>query len=112
MYGILFLTCADDGIGRFDRSMLSQQSLMELFIFGLDKIRGSRDSLAKVCQRKGIECNADKQVEAFTWMHKRQGGAGTLRFAFLPSSMKMVKMKYNALRGTIELADVPKKMKS
>ena len=56
VYVGVFFACADDGIGRFDRSMLSQQSLMELFIFGLnkpEKICGNRDDPADVCEWKG-----------------------------------------------------------
>ncbi|KNH05692.1 hypothetical protein XU18_3309 [Perkinsela sp. CCAP 1560/4] len=56
VYVGVFFACADDGIGRFDRSMLSQQQLMELFIFGLnepEKICGNRDDPEDVCERKG-----------------------------------------------------------
>ena len=48
----VFIACADPGMGRFDRSTLSQQSLMELFIFGLDRadtICGRRDDPVEVC---------------------------------------------------------------
>ena len=52
MYVVVFFACVDDGIGKFDRSMLSQQLLMELFIFGLaqpEKICGNRDDADDVC---------------------------------------------------------------
>ena len=35
VYAAVSFACADDGIGKCDRSTLSQQDLMELFIFGL-----------------------------------------------------------------------------
>ena len=92
-YVAVYFTCADDGIGRFDRSMLSQQSLMELFLFGLakpEKICRHRDDAADVCEWKGVKCNADGEVERFLWISKKEDGTGTLGFEFLPWSMKTV----------------------
>ena len=94
----VFFACADAGIGKFDRSMLSQQDLMELFIFGLnkpEKICGNRDDLADVCEWKGVKCNGDGKVEVFHWVYEQE--AGTLSFEFLPWSMKTVNMFMNAL---------------
>ena len=34
VHSAVFFACADDGIGKFDRSMLSQQDLMDLSSFG------------------------------------------------------------------------------
>ncbi|KNH06310.1 hypothetical protein XU18_2815 [Perkinsela sp. CCAP 1560/4] len=113
MYASVYCACADDRIGRFDGSMLSQQDLMELFIFGLnepEKICGNRDDPADVCEWKGVTCNADKDIEKFLWINKKEDGTGTLGFEFLPWSMKIVKMCRNALSGTIQLADLPRKM--
>ena len=39
VYAVVYFESADDGIGRFDRSMQSQQDLMELFIFGMNDQR-------------------------------------------------------------------------
>ena len=93
--------------------MLSQQELMELFIFGLnkpEKICGSRDDPNDVCEWEGITCNDDGEVKRFLWVSKQQNGTGTLGFEFLPCSMKAVSMFLNALSGTIQLADLPEKM--
>ncbi|KNH04513.1 hypothetical protein XU18_4283 [Perkinsela sp. CCAP 1560/4] len=113
MYAAVYFACADDGVGRFDRSTASQQSLMELFIFELDKtekICGSRDDPAGVCEWEGVKCNADGEVKKFEWVLKRGHGTGTLGFEFLPCSMKTVRMFRNALSGTIQLADLPGKL--
>ena len=113
MYTAVYFACADDGIGKFDRSMLSQQDLMELFIFGLNKpenICGSLDDPDDVCEWTGVKCNADKEVENFRWLMKRQEGTGTLSLAFLPYTMKKATMVDNALSGTIQLADLPESM--
>ncbi|KNH04549.1 hypothetical protein XU18_4233 [Perkinsela sp. CCAP 1560/4] len=70
MYASVYFACADNGIGRVDRSMVSQQDLMELFIFGLnepEKICGNRDDPDDVCEWKGVICNADGEVEEFEW---------------------------------------------
>ena len=93
--------------------MLSQQDLMELFIFGLnepEKICGSRDDPVNVCEWEGITCNDDGEVERFLWVSKKEDGTGTLGFEFLPWSMKAVWMFLNALSGTIQLADLPEKV--
>ena len=113
MYAFVYFACADDGIGKFDRSMLSQQDLMELFIFGLnepDKICGSREDPADVCGWEGVKCNAHGEVEEFVWKHYFEDGTGTIGFEFLPWSMKIVRMWNNALSGTIQLADLPEKI--
>ena len=113
VYVGVFFACADDGIGRFDRSMLSQQSLMELFLFGLakpEKICRHRDDPADVCEWKKVKCNGDGEVEEFRWVFKQENGTGTVGFEFLPCSIKTLNMILNVLSGTIQLADLPGKM--
>ena len=95
--------------------MLSQQNLMEIFIFGLnepEKICSSRDDPDDVCEWQGVECNADGEVAMFEWTDKNEDGAGTLGFEFLPWSMKYVRVYTNALSGTIQLALIRRKATS
>ena len=47
----VYFICADDGIGKFDRSMLSQKNSMELFTFGLAKTEcGNREVPNDACK--------------------------------------------------------------
>ena len=112
MFAAFFIAC-NDGIGRVDRSTLPQQTLMELFLFGLnepEEICRSRDDPADVCEWEGVNCNADGEVEEFQWVSKKQDGTGTLSFEFLPCSIKSLQMWRNALSGTIQFADLPGKI--
>ncbi|KNH03899.1 leucine-rich repeat protein [Perkinsela sp. CCAP 1560/4] len=113
MFRTVFLSCADDGIGRFDTSMLSQQILMEIFIFALDNVEdicGSREKPTEVCTWKGIKCNDDGKVEAFGWAYRYADGTGTMDFKFLPRSMTRLNRPFNALSGKIDLADLAENM--
>ncbi|KNH08103.1 leucine-rich repeat protein [Perkinsela sp. CCAP 1560/4] len=114
MSTVLVVAC-DDGIGRCGKSTLSQQSLMALFIFGIDQaeeISGSRECPEEVCNWERVTCNADGEVEMLFWSCEWEYGTGTLGLAFLPCSMKNLRMTENALSGTIKLADLPGKMEA
>ena len=112
MFAAFFIAC-NDGIGRVDRSTLPQQTLMELFIFGLnepEKICGNREDPVDVCDWTGVRCNAGGEVKHFWWTNKYEDGTGTVGFEFLPCSMKSLQMWNNALSGTIQLGDLAGKM--
>ena len=105
-----FVACADDGIGKFDTSMLSQQSLMELFIFGLDnvdRICGSRDDPREVCTWTGVTCNADKEISELDCSFRGKDGTGSICLKFLPCSITYLCLYGGALSGTITLSDLP-----
>ena len=111
MHAVVYFACADNCIGRFDRSTLPQQTLMELFIFGLDgvnKICGCRNNPVEVCEWGDVICSADGKV--------RDSGSkslqGTLSVECLPSSTKKIDMLWNSLIGTIKLAELPGRMEN
>ena len=113
MLTTVFLVCSDDGMGRFDRETISQQSLIELFIIGFDTaedICGSRDDPREVCAWEGIKCNADGEVKGFQWGRKGEDGDGTVGLAFLPLSMTYLSVYDGALRGTFHLHTLPENM--
>ncbi|KNH03897.1 hypothetical protein XU18_4786 [Perkinsela sp. CCAP 1560/4] len=98
MFTTISLVWADESIGRFDKSMLLQQSLMELFIFGIDNVEDigeSRENPTDVCTWDGVWCNAI--VEKFDWRCQNAEGTGSLELQFLPSSLKELNMAVNAL---------------
>ncbi|KNH04555.1 leucine-rich repeat protein [Perkinsela sp. CCAP 1560/4] len=114
MFAAFFIAC-DDGIGRVDRSTIPQQTLMELFVFGLndpEKICGNREDPNDVCEWEGVKCNVDGEVENFEWVFNQADGTGTIGFEFLPCSMKTLHMFMNALSGTIQLPDRPGKIEA
>ena len=87
---------------------------MELFIFGLDEVDdicGSRDSPNDVCERDGMTCSSEGEVEGFWWSLERLKKTGALGLHFLPGSMNALKIICQTLRGSIHLADLPEKMK-
>ncbi|KNH07510.1 hypothetical protein XU18_2042 [Perkinsela sp. CCAP 1560/4] len=101
MYPVcLYVSCADDGIGKCDLSALSQQSLMELFIFGLDRVDdicGSRENPRELRQWQGLAFNADGEVVSFYLGLDVELYTGTTALQFLPSSVKELNMSSNKL---------------
>ncbi|KNH05784.1 leucine-rich repeat protein [Perkinsela sp. CCAP 1560/4] len=109
MFSEVCFACVDGGIGRFDRSTLSQQTLMELFLFGLensDEICGNRDAPDEMCEWNGVTCS-NGEVERINWSYDHNFDAGTLRFEVLPESLKEIDMTKCAIAGTIDLGELP-----
>ena len=107
MFQTVFLTCADDGIGKVDRSTLSQQALMELFIFGFDNVDdicGSRENPKEVCTWKAVKFNADGEVVSFEWPFKMEHGTGTVGFKCLPTSIKHLEMSPNENQSNLQIS--------
>ncbi|KNH09256.1 hypothetical protein XU18_0534 [Perkinsela sp. CCAP 1560/4] len=90
MYAAVCFASVDGSIGKVDRSTLSQQSLMELLIFGLDQaeeICGSRDDPAEVSTWKVVICNDEGEIEEFSTAQNKNKYTGTLDLPYLPSSV-------------------------
>mmetsp|Transcript_19755 Transcript_19755/g.30906 ORF Transcript_19755/g.30906 Transcript_19755/m.30906 type:complete len:232 (-) Transcript_19755:61-756(-) len=96
----------DASLGKIDKSTLSQQTLMDLFIERIsnnEKIRHSRDdSLDKWAH---IQCDDDGNVTDFNWSFGNLEGSIDLKW--LPPTLKSVRVSANCLEGTLDLTDLP-----
>ncbi|KNH05838.1 hypothetical protein XU18_3199 [Perkinsela sp. CCAP 1560/4] len=93
--------------GRFDKSTLSQPSLMEHFLCGfdnIDNIRGSRDDPRGVRTRRGVRCNTDGEVEKVSLVFQFADGTGTVGFKCLPTSMKHLEMSPNEGQSNLQIS--------
>uniref|UniRef100_A0A7S4PF52 Leucine-rich repeat protein n=1 Tax=Paramoeba aestuarina TaxID=180227 RepID=A0A7S4PF52_9EUKA len=107
--GILTLYCADATIGKFEKSSLSQQTLMELLISKLtanaETICDSPDYPIEITSWNGLRLNKENEVLRIVWNSFYVSGSMPLEY--LPLTVEAVSMPCNYLSGTIDLTQLP-----
>ena len=110
----LFLS-VDPSLGRVDYRLLSDQTLMEMFIEGLDedtenKYQDSEGMYLDVCDWSCIECDDDDRVIE---IHIGSGiVSGSLEMRYLPPKVQRLNLAENQLTGEIDLKQLPDRVQS
>uniref|UniRef100_A0A7S4KIT3 Leucine-rich repeat protein n=1 Tax=Paramoeba aestuarina TaxID=180227 RepID=A0A7S4KIT3_9EUKA len=102
----------DPSLGKSDKSSLSQQTLMELFVENItnrQQIWGSREKIADLKKWQAIALNADDDVTSIEWTFFSWPVTlrGSLSFQWLPSTIEQIQIIGNSLSGTIDLEHLP-----
>ena len=108
-----FCLTVDPSIGKADTSLLSQQTLMELFRDGiphLETVCGSPEYPKDLSDWYGVRFDATGNVVSIRWAFV--GLEGTLALHFLPQSVEVLLMSTNKLSGSIDLTALPKSMRT
>eukprot|EP00009_Paramoeba_aestuarina_P002406 CAMPEP_0201507342 /NCGR_PEP_ID=MMETSP0161_2-20130828/1033_1 /ASSEMBLY_ACC=CAM_ASM_000251 /TAXON_ID=180227 /ORGANISM="Neoparamoeba aestuarina, Strain SoJaBio B1-5/56/2" /LENGTH=188 /DNA_ID=CAMNT_0047901679 /DNA_START=24 /DNA_END=589 /DNA_ORIENTATION=+ len=101
----------DSSIGKVDKSTLSDQTLMELFIEKIENkgiIYGNHSTPPSITTWCSLQKADDDTIIAILW--SRFLLVGTLRFEWLPSTICEVKMGSNCLSGSINLLELPDRL--
>ena len=114
---ILHLTtvhAADPNLGRVDLHSFSDQILMEMLFEGFDDesktaYQDADGTYLDVCKWPCIECDADKRVAVV----KLVGNiSGHVQASYIPPKVKALYLPRKKLRGTIDLAQLPRGMEN
>ena len=107
------LTCwtADPVLGKVEKSSLSHNVLVELFVDGLtdnckEDLRLPPDIQADGCSWYGVNTNEDGEVVDIEW--QRSDIEGALNFRWLPETLWTLFLDGNALEGTIDFTALPR----
>ena len=105
---MLLFAAIDHCLGRIDHKSLSDQTLMELFIDGLDenskaKYQNDDASYVDVCDWGLVECDADARVVQISY----QIVSGTIQFSFIPLRVQRIYMGNIGLHGSLETEALP-----
>mmetsp|Transcript_9578 Transcript_9578/g.14523 ORF Transcript_9578/g.14523 Transcript_9578/m.14523 type:complete len:232 (-) Transcript_9578:21-716(-) len=130
---------ADSALGKVNKSTLSQQTLMELFIEGISNkelICGSTEDPTRISTWNGLTLSAAFEVVEIRWRYLDLSGSialqwlpmtteklsiertilgqrklsGTLDFTSLPESLKYLQLVSHYFEGEISLTTLPAKM--
>ena len=129
----------DPSLGRVDYSLMSDQTLMEMFIEGFDdettqKYQDSEGMYLSVCKWSGIECDDDERVIGIEMDSTNVGGSlalcyvppkvrelyirsgytskltGPVDLTCLPEGMRVLVLNDNELTGEIDVTHLPDRM--
>ena len=111
---LTLLTADISGLSRFNRAMLSETQVMELF-FVPDDYDDAREHLqgdaSDACTWTGLECNTNKQVMHIDWFDYDLYLAGEINFTIFPQHLCTLVLIDQKLRGEVNLCALPTTMR-
>ena len=117
MCGFQLVLTVDSSLGRVDYTLLSDQTLMEMFLDGFDdetkkQYQDKHGMYLDVCEWSGTKCDDDGRVVK---MEIDSGAtSGSLELCYLPAKMKKLDMSSflkSKLTGTVDLTHLPEGIK-
>mmetsp|Transcript_4632 Transcript_4632/g.6966 ORF Transcript_4632/g.6966 Transcript_4632/m.6966 type:complete len:257 (-) Transcript_4632:34-804(-) len=108
---LLAYFCLDPSLGKIEKSSLPQQTLMDLFIDGneeMDWVWGDRESIFELKDWIGLRFDESGTVKSIDWNGFHLDGS--LRWEWLPSSIRTFGANNCAVAGTIDLTVLPECM--
>ena len=110
---MLSLLCADiAGIGRVDKTMFSDQQLMESF-FTPDNFEDARKALGgsedDACTWTEVLCE-DERVTNIDWHEVHIALSGSINFSMLPIELIELSLYEQSLYGVMDTSDLPRPM--
>ena len=98
-------------VGRVDRASLSQQTLMELLIQGIEnKKKITKENCSDIEYWDRLTFDEDGDVTRIDWVVF--GLRGKIDLQWLPSTVKYFQITFNALKGSVDLSHLPTKLES
>ena len=122
---LLHISAADHALGRYDQSMLSDQTIMELLVAPIVEDMGPKacetyfgppGEHSDACSWTGVQCDTEKSVVVIDWK-----GApwikGSISIDILPKKLKKIYLSKEGgstglLKGTIETSLLPQTLET
>eukprot|EP00009_Paramoeba_aestuarina_P007226 CAMPEP_0201514536 /NCGR_PEP_ID=MMETSP0161_2-20130828/6354_1 /ASSEMBLY_ACC=CAM_ASM_000251 /TAXON_ID=180227 /ORGANISM="Neoparamoeba aestuarina, Strain SoJaBio B1-5/56/2" /LENGTH=268 /DNA_ID=CAMNT_0047911121 /DNA_START=38 /DNA_END=844 /DNA_ORIENTATION=- len=115
LYSFLFADLSD--LGRLDYASLSQQTLMEMFIDGIDNrelICGSQENPKDISEWKGMSLSNDGEVTQctiLTHMWENSEFTGPVSIQWLPRTVESLRIHGTKLSGSVDFTSLPEKLR-
>ena len=132
MHAVAFLQIADSHLGRVDYTSLSDQTLMELLIEGIEEeskrtYQNDDRTFKNVCEWPRVQCDSEERVVRFKGTPNMKGAIelthippkaesfyllgfnlkGTLNTQCLPQSLENFSISMNHFDGTVDFVSLP-----
>ena len=114
---ITFLLSADNPIGRFDASMLTDHQMMELFFKPSDTdprdyCRSNGCDQDDACTWKGVTCSPEGNVTEVAWCRREMQISGSINFVGIPRRTKTIDFVRQSLCGDVDTSVLPISLES
>lgn len=96
-------------LGKVDKNCLSQQTLMELFIEGIENKERIRKDGDDISEWWGVTSNDQGEVVGISWYFNDL--EGTPDWKFLPATLTKIELGLNKLEGQVDLTQLPQSLK-
>mmetsp|Transcript_6946 Transcript_6946/g.10518 ORF Transcript_6946/g.10518 Transcript_6946/m.10518 type:complete len:253 (-) Transcript_6946:64-822(-) len=105
---IRFFCLLDPSLGKIDKSSMSHQTLMEVFVQNIthsEKVCGSKENPKSISEWNHVIVDEKSEVIGIDWDFGKLHGS--VSFDWLPPTSKRVKMYGNAFEGSIDFCALP-----